>query len=184
MTRQRSHLLRPTLALLAGAGLLVGCSDAKEKATEQVMEEIIEQNGGGNVDVELGDDGEIVGIETDDGTMTIGGGSLPDAWPTDVPSYEGGRIISSQSFDTNGEVLLMVSYEVDDAPAAAADSMKAALEAAGFTIDSSGSTEDGSGGGFWSVTGTRGNQTLSVAVVGSATDPTMMQLSLSIKPEA
>jgi hypothetical protein len=77
-----------TLAPLAGAlvslGLLAGCGAAAEKASEQLTEEAIESQTGGNVDIDTSGDGSVE-IETEDGSMSFGTGEVPADWPEDIP---------------------------------------------------------------------------------------------------
>jgi len=102
-----SRSVRFRLAALAvGPALLfaAGCGKASEKAAEKIAERAIEDQLGGNADVDYGPDGSArietadgiyetdgegnVRIETADGTVT-GGVGVPEGWPEDVPIPDG-----------------------------------------------------------------------------------------------
>ena len=71
------------LALVIGAGALTGCGAAADKVAEKATEKAIESQTGGDVDVNTNGDGSF-NIETDDGSLSIGTGKLPDGWPDDI----------------------------------------------------------------------------------------------------
>ena len=62
---------------------LIACANAREKAVENMIEEIIEKEGGGDVDIDIDEGGDSIKIETEEGEMTIEGdeGGMP--WPSD-----------------------------------------------------------------------------------------------------
>lgn len=72
-----------TAALAAATLLTVGCGAAADKAADKVAEEAIEQQTGGNVDIDTGDGS--YSIETEDGSFSAGSGDLPESWPEDIP---------------------------------------------------------------------------------------------------
>jgi hypothetical protein len=67
------------IVLIALALLLTACQTAAENLTEQILE----QAGDGDVDIDL-DTGEV-SLETDEGSVTIGGGELPSDFPIPIP---------------------------------------------------------------------------------------------------
>lgn len=87
-----------------------GCGNAAEKVTqkaaEKITEKAIEQSGGGTVDIQQsgsGDD-QVVKVETEEGTMSFGGGELPSDLTIPVP--DGGKVTASLSMADNITVSL------------------------------------------------------------------------------
>jgi hypothetical protein len=150
-----------------GLGVLTACGDSAENGIEQ----LIESQGGGDVDLDLdeeggfsvqteeggmtidedgnfvitdenGDvvtgnvdvDGDGMTVESEDGSFSSGAGSeLPDDWPNVVPTPDGLTILSSSTMsddDTAGFVV------IGDADEGFLDRYTAALEAAGFELES------------------------------------------------
>lgn len=181
-TRRTSspRFVRHTLVLASVAALaLSACGSAEEAVTERILEEV----SGEGVDVEIGEDGEIASIETDDGSMEFGtGGDLPAEWPDGVPTFDDGTITGNQVFTSNGETIVSVSYATELDPKAAIDALKSALEGAGFSIVTSSDMTDGAGAGLSSVIGEKDNVTASYSASGSPDDGTVLQASVVIKP--
>lgn len=87
--------------------LLSACGNVAETVAEQVAE----QAGGGNVDLDIDDDGGNVSIETDEGSMQIGSDlELPEDLAVDVPG--GGSVTSVFDFDT--DISVVVSYDIGE----------------------------------------------------------------------
>jgi hypothetical protein len=60
------------------------CGDDGGSPSDNALEEIIEQQGGGEVDIDS-EDGEVT-VESEDGSFTASSdGELPEDWPDDVP---------------------------------------------------------------------------------------------------
>lgn len=174
------RFVRRTLVLASIAALgLTACGSAEEAVTERILEEAA----GEGVDVELGEDGEVVSIETDEGSMEVGsGGELPAEWPAEVPTFDEGTITGNQVFDSNGEMIVSVSYATELDPKTAIDALTADLEAAGFTIVTNSDMTDGAGAGLSSVLGEKDNVTATYSASGSPGDGTVLQASVVIKP--
>ncbi|NIA25462.1 MAG: hypothetical protein GWP04_07810 [Gammaproteobacteria bacterium] len=89
--------------LLATAAVLVltvaatGCGAAAEKVSEKVAEKAIEQAGGGSVDIQQSGSGDnaVIKVESEEGTMIIGGGEIPESLTVPVP--DGGEVTGSVS---------------------------------------------------------------------------------------
>ncbi len=167
----RSLLLVPLIAVGFTA-----CGAAQEAVSEQLVEQAV----GGDVDLELGDDGQIASIETEDGSfeMSAGGGEVPEEWPGDVPLFDGGEISSSQVATVDGQTVVVVSYTTDADPEATFDSLIEAYEAAGFAAMSTSNTGDDNGI-FATYAASRGDTTLSAGVISSVDSPTIVQLSVT-----
>jgi hypothetical protein len=181
-TRRTSspRFVRRTLVLASVAALgLTACGSAEEAVTERILEEAA----GEGVDVELGEDGEVVSIETDDGSIEVGsGGELPAEWPADVPTFDDGTITGSQVLDSNGETFVTVSYASQTDPAEVVESMKASLEAAGFSIISNSDMTDGAGAGLSMLIAERENVSATFSASGAPGEDTVVQASVVIKP--
>ena len=165
-TVMRALLLVPFVAVG-----LTACGAAQEAVSEQLVEQAV----GGDVDLELGDDGQVASIETEDGSLEMSaGGEVPEEWPDDVPLFDGGEISSSQVFTVDGETAVVVSYTTEADPEATFDSLIEAYEAAGFAAESTSNTGD-----FASYYGTRGDTILSAALISSVDSPSTVQISIS-----
>lgn len=119
------------------APMLSGCS---------VLEGLIEQATGGEVDVSMG--------------------SLPDSWPAEVPVIDGDIIVGGTAEGDEGQPIWNVTVKVESE--AVFDEIAAQLEGAGFeSIDvgeldggdsiTSGAFKNDTYGVFVAVTGTEGN---------------------------
>jgi flagellar basal body rod protein FlgG len=163
--------------MLAAAGLAFTLS-ACGNATESGIEQLVESQGGGDVDLDLDGDGGFA-VQTEDGGMTIdedgnfvitdadgsvvtgnadaesgeftvesedgsfSSGStteLPEEWPGNVPEPDGLQIASATVVGSNDEQSITVSGSVEGD--GFVDSYASALEAAGFSEDST-FTSDG-----------------------------------------
>lgn len=118
-----------TLLIMFGVFSLTACSQAAEKITEQ----IIEDNAGGDVDVDLDEDG--VNITDADGNQFAAGDSidLPDNWPSDIPTFEGN--LTTVSIDKSGGTVL-ASWTTEDSLSDAYEAYSSELESAGFNLTS------------------------------------------------
>jgi hypothetical protein len=85
---------------------LTGCAKAAQTVAEKAAENAIEQQSGGNADVDISNDGGTVQVQTDQGSATFGGGEIPDSIDVDLPS--GGNVVSSIEADSGASV--MVEY--------------------------------------------------------------------------
>ncbi len=104
----------PFLAPAAlGAALVLtaaACGDDGGSPSDNAIEELIESQGGGEVDIDS-EDGEVT-IESEDGSFTASSsGDLPEEWPGDVPLPDDLAIESSSRIadGSTGGALLSVS---------------------------------------------------------------------------
>lgn len=95
---------RLTVLILAATVVLTGCQSASEVLTEQIIEQA---EGVDNVEIDA-DTGQIK-VETDDGSLSIGGGELPDDFAVPVP--DGGEVMSTFSSPEGASVSLV--YPID-----------------------------------------------------------------------
>ncbi len=96
------------VVMLGLAVTATSCGAVAERATERAVEKAIENESGGNVDVDLnGSDGGIQ-VTDDTGQMAIGGGAeIPADFPMPVPS--GGEVLFSLT--NAGGASVTVQYE-------------------------------------------------------------------------
>lgn len=90
------------------------CSSVSESVAENVVEELAEQEGISNVEIDTDEGSVSIDVETEDGTQSveIGTGSVPDDFPAPVPS--GGSVVSAISAGGSGSGwTLIVEYEGD-----------------------------------------------------------------------
>jgi hypothetical protein len=121
-------------------------------------ERAIEKATGG--DVEYNRDGTAT-YKTDEGTVTVGGGSYPDTWPSDGPKYPGAEITySGSSNPQTGAAGAALVLTTSDSPSAVIEYYKRELTSRGWKIESTASvagatiisaTKDGRTFGVWAA---------------------------------
>jgi hypothetical protein len=100
---------RLAIGFVALTLVLTACQSAAENLAENITEQIAEQADGiGDVDIDL-DSGEIK-VETDDGSITIGGGEVPDGFP--IPFPDGYKVTSV--FTNDESVAVSLAYPGGD----------------------------------------------------------------------
>jgi hypothetical protein len=125
--RRTSALMLTAALALSGAGI-AGCGQAIEQGAEQLAGDAI----GGDVDIQ---DGGVTVKDEQGNDLSIGQDlSLPDSWPSDVPTFEGGTLVMV-SVDADGaSANAMWSSEGTASDALA--QMKASLDSSGYTVES------------------------------------------------
>ncbi len=125
---------------------LAACGNVAERVAEEATERAIEADTGGDVDVNLDEDGSF-SMKSEDGSMVMSAdGELADGFPSEVPLVDGTVQASWSTTSPEGESW-WVTLEVGDAEAAYADA-RSGLEGAGFTITNTyEGTSDGMFGG-------------------------------------
>jgi len=105
MKRMVAWMLVAVVAV-AAAGCGGVAEKASQKAAEKIIEKSIENESGGNVDVNLSDEGGTVKIESEEGSVSIGGGEIPAS--IDVPFPDGGNV--TLSVEAADGATVMVEY--------------------------------------------------------------------------
>ena len=103
------------LVMLIAIGLLTtACGNAAEDLVENAIENAIESEGGGDVNIDIDEDGGSASIETDEGSIQIGGGDIPADFPLPIPDYEevAGVVTSDQEGTESTQIIL--SFDPDD----------------------------------------------------------------------
>jgi hypothetical protein len=108
MAKIRLMIVLVVLALVA-----VGCGKAAETVLEGAIENQLEEDGGGDVNVNVDEDGGSISIETDEGSVNIGGTEIPDDFPLPVPDYEEvvGVVTQTGEFASS---MVTLSFDPDD----------------------------------------------------------------------
>jgi hypothetical protein len=104
--------MRKTLVCLSVIVTLVGAACGGDTISENLAENLLENELGGDVDINIDGDGDDpqINIETDEGSISIGGGSIPDELTVAVPS--GGNVTTS--FVTDGEVAVVLQWPLSE----------------------------------------------------------------------
>ncbi len=105
--------MRKTLIVLCAAVALVvaacgGGDEVVEEILERQLEDALEDEGGGNVDINLGDGDDFeISFEGDDGeSVTIGGGEVPESMDIDIPN--GGDVLNT--FESGDDVSVTLTW--------------------------------------------------------------------------
>ena len=108
MSKARLLIVLVVLALVA-----VGCSKAAERTIEGAIEKQIEDESGGNANVDINEDDGSVSIETDEGSIQIGGAEIPGDFPLPVPDHAEVISVMSTSGENAGAQVSM-TFDPDD----------------------------------------------------------------------
>lgn len=166
---RHAAVLIPILALG-----LTACGAAQEAVSERLVEEAV----GGDVDLEFDEDGQVASIETEDGSLEIvSGGEVPDEWPADVPTFDGGELVTSYAATSDGQTVVSVDYITDSDANEVMAGLTTAYESAGFTTTSESTMGDGSGG-LLSYVGERDGTTMTASVTYGEGSDTMVILGV------
>ena len=146
-----------------------GCGQIVQKATEQAVEQAAEQAGGGNVDLDL--DSGTVTVQGEDGNMAIGSDlALPDNWPADVPPFDGGSLVSVMDSGTG----VTGTWQVDGSVKDVADSYRATLEGAGYSLEEGLVSEQ-----MVTIGGVKGDTRVDAIIAGDGSTGTSITISSS-----
>jgi hypothetical protein len=120
------------LALLALVLATAGCGNAVEGLAQDTVERAIENELGSEADVQV--DGDSFTVDTGDGSVTAGSGTVPDGFPADVPLVDG-DITFAQTATTDGKRGWTVQVNAAGDPADVAAQVADDLTAAGFEVE-------------------------------------------------
>jgi hypothetical protein len=166
--RSASLAVRASAVLAVSALALSGCSNAVEGLAEGAVERAIENELGESAEVTIGEDS--FSVDTEEGSITAGAGSVPDDFPDDVPLPEG-EVAFSQRLETADGFSWSVIITSSDDPSTLVESVRGDLEANGFSVDDASefAAADSSGG---TILGEKGDLTVLVVVAGDGTETT------------
>ena len=168
-SRLPSRRLALTGALLALPGLTAcGGDDIASGLAERAVEEA----GGGDVDVEVGDDGESFSITDGEGNTVASGQGLPDGFPDQVPLIEEEILSGVSAGGASGEGWAVTM--LTDRPAAEVlEEATGLLEGAGFSSEGQGSMSMGE---LQTVQLTDGTWQVSLSVIDADGEVTVQYL--------
>jgi hypothetical protein len=159
------------LGIAALALATAGCGAVTEQVTERVIENAIEQEGGGKVDIDRSD-GQMT-METQDGTMVIGGGDIPPGI-TDLFDLPRDFVVESTMTATGDGAGSFVFGRTTGDLQEVVDGFREDLEGAGWTIDSTFTAGD-----TVSLGASKDDRTTTVSVsLDTTTDELIVQIIL------
>ena len=124
--RRRLTIALLSATLLAGVPALAACGDVAESAIENAAGAGID----GDVDI---DDGNLTVTQSDGTQVQIGENlSVPENWPAEVPTYDGGKLMTV-TVDGDGS-RANAMWQTDTPVADVMAAYSAALAAAGYTV--------------------------------------------------
>lgn len=128
------------LLLLALPAFVVAGCGGDDEAAEKIAEKVIENESGGDVDIE---DGEVSVTDEEGNKSTMSSGEeLPEDFPKEIPLPDGAKITSGTKVSTGGDDTFAITAEVDDSPKDVLAFYKEEL--AGFKNEMEISTDSGS----------------------------------------
>jgi hypothetical protein len=127
---------------------ITGCSAVTDKVTEKAAEKAAESaiKGATGADVDIDKEGNSIKVKNDKGDeMEIGNseGKIPDGFPSDIPIYEGAKIVGNVKTSEGGKTNFAVTLDTNDDPSKVLEFYKGELENNGYKISSA--TEMGAG---------------------------------------
>lgn len=141
---------------------VAACGNAVEGLAEGAVERAIENELGESADVSINEDSFTV--DTEEGSITAGAGSVPDDFPADVPLVDG-EVSFSQRLDSPDGLGWMVVITTPGDPAVLVEQVRGDLETSGFTVDEASEFAQGEGASG-TVIGEKGDLTAFVLVSG------------------
>lgn len=105
--------MRLGLIIVILALMSVGCGKAAENLIEGAIENQLEEEGVGDVNIDLDEDGGVVSIETDEGSMSFGGTEIPNDFRLPIPDYEEVVGVATQTGEFASSMVTL-SFDPDD----------------------------------------------------------------------
>jgi hypothetical protein len=96
----------PIALLLVMLLVLAACGSSADELGERIAEEAIEDEFEGDVDVDIDEGGGEISIESDEGSLTFGGGEVPEG--LDIPLLDGGEVVTSID-NTSGDTVMQAA---------------------------------------------------------------------------
>ncbi len=159
--RVTAALAATVLAL--GATALTACGNIAEQAVEGAAEQAL----GGEGDVNL-EDGQITVTQSDGTEVSLGEDvAIPDGWPSEVPTYDGGTLMTVMVGPDGSSADAMWATEAT--PEEAVAEYGSALEAAGYTAG-----EQQAAAGMSMVEYTGNGFTVTVSGIGDGTTTSLI----------
>ncbi len=156
-----------------------GCRAIGQRSAQKLAETVIERAAaaqGENVSVDLSS-GEIK-IESDDGEISIGGTSLPEGWPREVPVPNNYDIITSWKSTVDGKSVFSISGNYNGSLAEAVSWYKSQLSS-GWNIENE---FEGTSDGSKSNTITASSDSYTIALFGTeSNDEVLLVINVESK---
>jgi hypothetical protein len=129
------------------------------------------------VDADRNMDGSTT-YSNEEGSVTVGGASMPDNWPSDAPqNYAGAQIqYSGNSNPQTGTAGAAVSYTAQGSAAAVTDYYKQELQRNGWTIESTANMN-----GATVVAATKGDRSFGAYIVDTGNGSVQVTAGLDIQ---
>jgi hypothetical protein len=179
MSKQAKLVATAMVAALAMGGVACGGGD---DAADKIAEEIVEGQGGGDVDIDT-DDGTVKYTDEEGNESEIDvsgdGASLPDDWPEALDPPDSVKIITASTTTVDGRVSMTVLGEAEGTIDDFLDGITQQVEAAGFEITQNTSTEVNSGG-YAGLTGESADQDLVVAIAEDTTGEGKVTITMTL----
>lgn len=160
--RRTPLVVRAAVLTSAAALALTGCSSAVENVAEGAVERAIENELGESADVTIDEDS--FSVDTEDGSITAGAGSVPEDFPSDVPLPEG-EVAFAQRLDSGDGLSWSLIVTTSQDSAALTEQIRTDLADNGFTVEEASefSGADAAGG---SILAEKDDLTVFVLVAG------------------
>lgn len=140
MIRRITVLASTSVLVLA----LAGCGAIAEQVTEKAIEEGIEAEGGGDVDLDFDGENGSLSVESSEGSFSVGTDQdVPDDFPADVPLPEDATVVMSMNFDDGTDAGFNLTLESAGDVAAIADDIEGGLTRAGYDLTNTGEMTTG-----------------------------------------
>jgi hypothetical protein len=138
-------LLRAAATCAAAAVALTGCGNAVDDLAEGAVERALENEIGPSADVQI--DGDSFTLDTEEGSITAGAGSVPEDFPADVPLPDG-EVSFAQRLESGDGLTWSVVVTTSGDPTAVTEQLRADLQSRGFTVEDASQFggADGAGG--------------------------------------
>ena len=157
---------------------LAGCGNAVEGLAEGAVERALENEIGSSADVEVDEDGFT--IDTDEGSISAGSGSVPEDFPADVPLPDG-EVSFSQRLETADGLGWSVVIATSGEAGSVGQQIRSDLENNGFDVEES-TQFSGEGGSGGTILAERSDLSVLVVVTADDSGETLATYTVSETP--
>lgn len=127
------------LRTLTVLGVLVlgatACDSVADNVAERAVEEVAEQAAGEGVEIDIDEEGGNLTIESSEGTLDIGGDSLPEGFPDGVPLPDDYEVAGSMTEGSDDATSFFVTVSTPTAIEDLAPMVEDGLVDGGWSID-------------------------------------------------
>ncbi|MBI2635808.1 hypothetical protein HYW84_00575 [Candidatus Peregrinibacteria bacterium] len=166
-------LIRTAATVLSVVSVFLLLPACSRRQAERAIERRIEQETGGNADVDIQSDGAVK-VETAEGTYNAGGNRLPEDWPEDAPVYAGAEVqFSGAANPANGKPGAAAVLITADSASDVLTFYKAELKSKGWTITTTMESQ-----GTTIIGATKGARTFSLMIGSSDAGKTSITIGV------